>query len=838
MDKIKLTIDGKEVEAEEGCTVLQAALSAGIDIPRICAHEDLEPYGSCRLCVVEIEGIRGYPTSCTTPAQDGMAVRTQTDELKILRARILELMLSGHPNACLACPHREDCEKYRPRPTKAGRTTRCGFCSNRDSCTLRDLTFQLSPEYELQLPTLYSEHNVEKFDPFMDRDFNLCILCGRCWRICEKIHGKPYINIVNRGRWARPGTGFNKGHVHSGCTFCGACIDICPTGTLSDRYARWYGRPEAEVLSACTICPEGCDAWVWTRGGRVIATRMKDFTYDSRLCAIGRFAYAQLMNAPDRARRCMVRKGAEQVPVEPEAAIQAAAGKLKEYSGDKAAVLISECELRETRHLYEKLAKEVLNCTVGYVPAWGEFGDVRPDTVRAAIEDGRVKAVVMAGDFLDPGLLEGLEALIVIDWLPSPAAERADAFFPAAVLAEVGGTYMNVRGEIKSIDKLTEPPGDARSDWEWVCQIASATGASGFEFDSVHKITPQAGDSHKPSPMPGSPRDSIKDLPAAFRGHYMADTVCALEAMGMPMSPLEPSVETEGGFLVIEKQEVIPNFHLMKIEAPQVAEFARPGQFVIVMANERSERVPYTIADWDAEAGTVTLVVEEVGRSSREAAALRAGDRMAHIAGPLGTPFDIEKAGTVALGGGCYGIGGIYPIARAMKEAGNRVITVLEAPSHYLFYWEDKLRQVSDELILATKDGSRGVHGGVQEVFADLAKREDRPAMFVTIGCTFMMRMVSEATKDTGIPNYVALNPIMVDGTGMCGACRVSVDGETRFACVDGPIFNGHEVDWDELFSRRGAYAVIEIEAMPQGTQMERAAEKLGGRCTGGCTSA
>jgi NAD(P)H-flavin reductase len=149
-----------------------------------------------------------------------------------------------------------------------------------------------------------------------------------------------------------------------------------------------------------------------------------------------------------------------------------------------------------------------------------------------------------------------------------------------------------------------------------------------------------------------------------------------------------------------------------------------------------------------------------------------------------------------------------------MKQAGNRVISVIEASNDFLFYMEDKLRTVSDELLCATKDGSRGTWGGVQEVFVNLAGSDAKVDMFIAIGCTFMMRMVSEATRPLGIPTYVTLNPIMMDGTGMCGACRVTVAGKTKFACVDGPAFNGHEVDWDELLRRRGAYATLEVDAL------------------------
>jgi NAD(P)H-flavin reductase/ferredoxin/Fe-S-cluster-containing hydrogenase component 2 len=836
MDKINLTIDGRPVQASAGVTVLEAARAAGIEIPTICDHEALKPYGACRMCVVEIDGVRGYPTSCTTPASEGMVVRTQTEPLRSLRSRILELMLSGHPNACLVCDHRELCEKYRPKTIKAGRTTRCGFCSNRDDCSLRNLALQHEEGRELNLPTLYSAHNVERYDPFMDRDYNLCILCGRCWRICEKIHGKPAISIINRGRWARLGTSFHKSHVHSGCTFCGSCIDICPTGTLTDRYARWYGHPDREIPSACVLCPEGCSCLALTKSRRIIANRMTDFTREASLCAVGRFAYAQIVNSPDRLKMPMVREDGNLIPVPWDEALASASEGLAKYRG-AAAFLVSETCSREDRYLYEQLAR-AMDARIGFVPA-GMGGDaLTPQSVKTALDSGEVKAALVTGDFLNKDQLCRLEYRVVIDGLPSAATETADVILPAAVLSEVAGTYRNAAGEIKSFPAVTPPPGSAEPEWRIVSNLASAMGFKGFELGSAGEITPKIVDDSAPAPFPGTPRQKVADIPTRYRGHLLADFVCVLESLGLPTSPVEPLPEgMEGGFLILQKTEVIPNFHLIKIQAPQVARYAKPGQFVILMARETSERVPFTLIDWDAEQGSITVVIEEVGRSSREIAAFEAGRHLAHVTGPLGMEMVIEKKGTVVLGGGCYGIGGIYPIARAMKEAGNHVIGIIEASSDFLLYMEEEMASVCDELHIATKDGSRGRKGGVQEVFTDLMKQGVSIDQLVAIGCTFMMRMVAEATKPYGVPTYVALNPIMVDGTGMCGACRVSVGEHTRFACVDGPIFDGHAVDWDELFSRRSAYAREEIEALPQNGELLKAAGANGsnGGHTCGC---
>jgi NAD(P)H-flavin reductase len=203
-----------------------------------------------------------------------------------------------------------------------------------------------------------------------------------------------------------------------------------------------------------------------------------------------------------------------------------------------------------------------------------------------------------------------------------------------------------------------------------------------------------------------------------------------------------------------------------------------------------------------------------MGQSSRKLALLREGDAVSHLVGPLGVPLEIEKYGTVLLAGGCYGIGAIVPIARAMKEAGNRVIVVVEARSSYMHYYREKLEAVSDELIQTTIDGSMGVKGHAVDVIAQKLKEGEKVDCVVAVGCPFMMMLVGQETKPQGVKTVAALNPIMLDGTGMCGACRVTVGEETKFACVDGPFFDAHLIDWDELWDRRAAYRFEEVQSL------------------------
>lgn len=267
-------------------------------------------------------------------------------------------------------------------------------------------------------------------------------------------------------------------------------------------------------------------------------------------------------------------------------------------------------------------------------------------------------------------------------------------------------------------------------------------------------------------------------------------------------------------FPILAKREVAPNLYEVVIQAPAIAAKAQPGQFAIAMVDATSERVPYTLIDWDTEAGTVTLIIQEVGQSSRKMAIREAGEAVEHLVGPLGVPLEIGAFGTVVLAGGCYGVGAVLNVARAMRAAGNRVVTIVEARSHYLHYYEDLLRAASDELIQTTIDGSEGVRGHAVDALGRKLEAGETVDRVIAIGCPFMMMLIAERTRPHRIATLAALNPIMLDGTGMCGACRVTVGGEMKFACVDGPFFDAHEVDWQELWHRRAAYGEEEIDAV------------------------
>jgi NAD(P)H-flavin reductase len=257
---------------------------------------------------------------------------------------------------------------------------------------------------------------------------------------------------------------------------------------------------------------------------------------------------------------------------------------------------------------------------------------------------------------------------------------------------------------------------------------------------------------------------------------------------------------------ILLKQDLVPDIHLLKIAAPNVAKKAQPGQFVIIRIDERGERIPLTIAGWDREEGSVTIVFMEAGTTTHRLALLEAGDSIADFIGPLGLPTHIENFGTVVCVAGGFAVATIVPIAEALKMKGNKIISIMGARSKNLLFWQDELGSVSDQLIVTTDDGSYGRKGVVTEPLKELLESGEKIDRVIAIGPSIMMKFCAKTTEPFGVKTIVSLNPIMVDGTGMCGCCRVSVGGETRFACVDGPDFDGHQVDWDLLFARQRIY--------------------------------
>jgi ferredoxin/flavodoxin---NADP+ reductase len=302
-------------------------------------------------------------------------------------------------------------------------------------------------------------------------------------------------------------------------------------------------------------------------------------------------------------------------------------------------------------------------------------------------------------------------------------------------------------------------------------------------------------------------KNAVDALPIGLRRNRFPAVTCrAIEGF-----------ESDGDhYEILEKREIAPKVTRYVVRAPAIARARRAGQFVIVRVREGGERIPLTIADADPNAGTITLVVQEVGKTTALMASLSAGSAFSDVVGPLGSPTHVERVGTVICVGGGIGIAPVHPIAQAMRAAGNRVIAILGARTKDLLIMQEDMHRACDEVIVCTDDGSYGRKGLVTDVLAECIAGANRPDLVVAIGPPIMMKFVCRTTAPHGIRTLVSLNSIMVDGTGMCGGCRVTVGGETKFVCVDGPEFDGSKVDFDEMMRRQSFYREQEKSSLEQ----------------------
>ena len=266
-------------------------------------------------------------------------------------------------------------------------------------------------------------------------------------------------------------------------------------------------------------------------------------------------------------------------------------------------------------------------------------------------------------------------------------------------------------------------------------------------------------------------------------------------------------------YKIIKKETVAPQVVAMEVEAPYIARHHQAGNFVVLRINERGERIPLTIADSDKEKGTITLLFQKIGKTTEALGRLKAGKAIRDIAGPLGHATPIKKYGPCVLVGGGIGAATLFPILKSLKTEKNRVTTILGARTQELIVWEEKFREYSDEVLVTTDDGSSGRKGLVTQALKEVIEAS-KIEIVIAVGPIRMMQAVSELTRPYGVKTIVSLNPVMVEGTGMCGACRVNIAGKTKFACVEGPEFDAHEVDFEELVKRLGFYREEEAEAM------------------------
>lgn len=358
---INLTIDGKSVGVPEGATILKAAQRAGIYIPTLCYHPSLTPSGSCRMCIVEVEGMRGFTTSCTTPSADGMVVKTNTPQLQELRRGILELILSEHPSACLVCDRKEQCEPYHITLRKQDATTGCRMCPNDERCELQKVVDYVGIE-EIRLSPTYRDLPVLKDSPFFDRNYNLCILCGRCVQVCQEVRGAGAIAFNYRGSRVLPGTAFDKPLLESGCQSCGACVDVCPTGALFDRSGKWRGKPNATVTTTCPYCGVGCQLNIETKEGRIVRSTpvLESHVNHGQACVKGRFGIAEFVHHRQRLTMPLVKKEGKLVQTSWDEALDLVTQKLANYKGDQFAFISSAKCTNEENYLAQKFTRMVM----------------------------------------------------------------------------------------------------------------------------------------------------------------------------------------------------------------------------------------------------------------------------------------------------------------------------------------------------------------------------------------------------------------------------------------------------------------------------------------------
>ncbi len=445
---IVLEIDGKKVKAKAGMMVLQAAKKAGIYIPTLCDHPLLEPAGNCRLCMVEIKGRRGYPTACTTPVEDGMVVKTNSDQLNSLRRNILQLTLSEHPYTCLVCDKRNNCDDYQKTIRKVGVTTGCQYCPQNGSCELQNLVEYLKLD-TIEFPISYRKLPVEQDDPFFDRDYNLCILCGRCVRVCNEVRNKGVLTFINRGDRTIVGTAFHKSHLEAGCEFCGACVDVCPTGALYDKRSKWEGVIDTSISSLCPYCSVGCSLDYNLKDSEFINTTptLNSSVNLGQACMRGRFGITEQVQHSDRLKNPMIKKEERWIETSWDKALSLIAEKFLNYKEEEFGCIVSPHNTTEDMFLLHKLTRETMhssNIALSSLCSQNQFHTALLELQRAHIPlatwDDLVKSkllVIWGGDISDSHPIAAFRVaqaqnagtkLIVVDFRKSKLADKADLF--------------------------------------------------------------------------------------------------------------------------------------------------------------------------------------------------------------------------------------------------------------------------------------------------------------------------------------------------------------------------------------------------------------------------
>ncbi len=358
---MKIIIDGIQLEADGKKTILETAKEFNISIPSLCDHSRLTPFTGCRLCLVEIKGRRGFVPSCSTYPEEGMEVKTDSAKIRDLRKEILGLILSEHPDACLICSEKTNCDEYKSTIRKVGEVTGCVLCPNNGRCELQDVVEAVGV-VKVDFPSVYRNSEVRREDPFFDRNYNLCILCGRCVRVCDELRGASTVTFAFRGSDAVIGTVLDRPLHESGCQFCGACVDVCPTGTLTERAIKYDPLPDTKAKTICPLCSMGCELDVWLNHGRILSTRPagEGVVNQGQACVKGRFLIRDVVYSSQRILQPMIRRKKELEEVSWEEALHFVAQKLKAYKGKEIGLITSSQISCEDNYIAEKFVVEAV----------------------------------------------------------------------------------------------------------------------------------------------------------------------------------------------------------------------------------------------------------------------------------------------------------------------------------------------------------------------------------------------------------------------------------------------------------------------------------------------